>query len=130
MEKKDYASLSNISILYIEDDEITRKHISQLLERRAKSLYIARHGFSGAEIFKDRSDEIDVIISDIRMPLMDGNEMIEKIKEVRDDVKIVVITAYPDDMNKDVDAILKKPVDKDELFEAILKVAPKHLIRD
>ncbi len=129
MSEEDIALIGKTSILYIEDDESTRKSVSQLLERRARKIYIARHGVSGVEIFKESGDHIDVVITDVRMPLLDGNDMITKIKAINPNVKIVAITAYPYDIeNRDqFDQVLSKPVDRDELFEAIVKAAPNYL---
>ncbi len=84
--------LKNCTILYIEDDDITRENISSYLKRQCKNLYIAVDGQDGLEQFKEH--EPDIIITDIEMPNMNGIDMAKKIRKISSDTQIIITTAY------------------------------------
>lgn len=68
--------LKNSTILYIEDDEITRENISSFLQRKCKNFFIACDGKEGLELFEKYTP--DIIITDIEMPNLDGLSMDKK----------------------------------------------------
>lgn len=84
--------VNNSSILYIEDDDITRENIAAYLQRQCKQLYIASNGEEGLELFKTHSPEI--IITDIEMPKLNGLDMAKKIRKLSPTTQIIITTAY------------------------------------
>lgn len=121
MDKKD--------ILVIDDEPINLEILSELLHDKY-NVKIAKDGIEGYNIYK--KFDIDIIISDIDMPNMDGIEMVNKIREKDHNAKIIFITSH-----SDIDYLLKsaslklssyilKPIDKDKLFE-VLKEAEDEL---
>jgi response regulator RpfG family c-di-GMP phosphodiesterase len=117
--------LKTLSLLYVEDDEETRELLGRYLGRRFKHLDTAANGAEGLESF--RTNRQDVIITDIKMPQMDGLEMAEHIKAIADDIPIVVITAYSDldcllrSIELGIDQYVLKPVDLEKLMGALHK---------
>jgi len=86
--------IRNSSILYIEDDDITRENISNYLKRQCKQLYIAVDGLDGLEKFKEHQP--DIIITDIEMPNLNGIDMAKKIRKLSSKTQIIITTAYAD----------------------------------
>lgn len=84
--------LKNCTILYIEDDDITRDNISQYLKRVCKELLIAKDGNEGFELFKQH--KADIIITDIEMPKLDGLEMAKKIRKLSLKTQIIITTGF------------------------------------
>ena len=84
--------VNNSSILYIEDDDITRENIAAYLQRQCKQLYIASNGEEGLELFKTHDPEI--IITDIEMPKLNGLDMAKKIRKLSPTTQIIITTAY------------------------------------
>jgi EAL domain-containing protein (putative c-di-GMP-specific phosphodiesterase class I)/CheY-like chemotaxis protein len=122
------------TILYIEDDELTRDYISQLLKDTCTNLIIASDGESGLKIFKEH--HIDLIITDLRMPKLGGLELIEKIRNINhrnNDVPTIIISAYEDikvlrsSIKYDVQDFILKPVVFTKLIQSINKVKNKSL---
>lgn len=84
--------LKNISILYVEDDDITRENISSYLKRQCKTLYLSSNGEEGYESFLKNSP--DIIITDIEMPKLNGLDMAKKIRKKSSKTQIIITSAY------------------------------------
>ena len=74
--------LKNICVLYVEDENDIREFTSKLLSSLLKKIYVAQDGQDGLNIFIENVNEIDLIISDINMPKLDGLSMCEEIKKL------------------------------------------------
>ena len=72
--------LLNITLLYVEDDEDTRVALSEVFKKKVKKLYVAKDGVEALELFKQHN--IHIVISDLMMPEMDGNELCSEIKKL------------------------------------------------
>ena len=107
--------LSQISILYVEDDQDTLRIISDFLDDRIATLYTASDGEEGLVSFKKHLP--DIVVSDIRMPRLDGIEMVKEIRKIDPDTPVMIITAHNDNDNLmkaielGVNAYLTKPID-------------------
>lgn len=80
MKTFDKDSFRNITLLYVEDDEMTLEEISFFLKKYVKKLIVAKNGEEGLELFKEHNP--DMVITDIQMPIMNGLEMSKKILEI------------------------------------------------
>lgn len=76
-----YSELAGKSILIVEDSKVFRHQITKLLEENGMNCIVANDGQEGLEKFKATPDKIDLIITDIEMPRMNGIEMARKIHE-------------------------------------------------
>lgn len=114
----------NITILFVEDDGDVRENASRILKRRSKELFIAKDGADGLEVF-NKEKSIDVIITDIQMPVMNGLEMAKQIRETNKKVPIIITTAFTESeyliqaIKLGVTHYIQKPLQVDDL-DAIL----------
>jgi YesN/AraC family two-component response regulator len=112
-----------ISVLYVEDEPTTRSAVARMLKRRVATLYEAENGKEGLELFKQARPNI--VISDVRMPVLDGMQMSKEIKLIDKNSKIILTTAHSDanilldSIDVGVDKYLLKPLDMDALYSAI-----------
>jgi len=119
--------LQDISVLYVEDENDVREFTSKLLSSLVKKVYTAENGLVGLETFREHKDEIDLIVSDINMPKMDGLEMCAKIKEINNTIPIVITSAHndPNFLKKAIDVGVNtyamKPIDLYQLVESMIK---------
>ena len=88
--------LKRLKILYVEDDTVIRTELSQLLSNFFETVYTAEDGKEGLEIYLRNQDEIDIILSDINMPKLNGIDMVKAIRGVDTKVPIFFATAYSD----------------------------------
>ena len=114
-----------VTLLYVEDDEITRETVCTMLARRFPELVIhsAPDGASGLELFTEIAP--DLVITDVKMPGMNGIEMARRILERSSSVPIIVTSAHSD-MEYLIDSIeigisryVMKPIDSSKLFRAL-----------
>jgi two-component system NtrC family response regulator len=84
--------MSKTNILVVEDEELMRSILRQLLEDEGYSVCTASSAEAALEIYGEV--EIDVTLTDIKMPGMDGLELLTRIKAVDEDALVIVMTAY------------------------------------
>ncbi len=119
--------LKTISVLFTEDNQEIREQLSIFLKRIVGTLHIAENGEMGLKTFK--ATRPDIVITDIRMPIMSGLEMAKAIKEMDTSVPIIVTTAYNETqfllnaIEMGLDKYVVKPTDTDILVEAIYACA-------
>ena len=110
-------------ILVVEDAIKTRESLINVLSERFSKVIGAQNGDEGLKKFKKFKP--DLVITDIAMPIMDGLDMVREIKEISDDVPIVVLSAYSEkerllrSIDIGIDKYLIKPVDIEELFKVL-----------
>ncbi len=80
------------TLLYVEDDKDIRESTLDFLGAFFTTIKVAKDGAEALEIFKE--NEIDLVITDIQMPVMDGLEMAKYIKESKSNVPILIFTAH------------------------------------
>ncbi|WP_122893401.1 GGDEF domain-containing response regulator [Arcobacter peruensis] len=84
--------LSNITILYVEDEKMISEEVSFYFKKYVKDFFIANNGEEGLKLFKEIQP--DILITDIQMPKMNGLDMIKEIGVTS--VPIIITTAYSD----------------------------------
>lgn len=123
--------LKTISVLYVEDENDVREFTAKLLDSLLKKVYVAEDGLEGLKIFEENKNDIDLIISDINMPKMDGLEFLEELRKSNPKIPFIFVTARdePDKMLKaiqlDIDNYVLKPINLQNLLTIIDKVANK-----
>ncbi len=116
-------------LLIVEDEKMIRQGIKIMVMRSQvpiSEIIECKNGLEALEVIKTQS--IDVMITDIRMPKMDGITLVKEIKKLPNMPKVIVISGY-DDFSYAVELLrsgakeyLLKPVERDKLTEALEKV--------
>ncbi|MGO5066883.1 MULTISPECIES: Na-translocating system protein MpsC family protein [unclassified Clostridium] len=125
--------LNNVKILYVEDEAITQIIVKKILKKISGKLYIAENGQEGFELFKIYRP--DIVITDLRMPIMNGIDMIKKIRDYDQECGIIINTEVDDieyiikSVDIGIDKYLVKPIEKEEIIEAIKNVLKKVIKR-
>ncbi len=116
-----------ITALYVEDEDAIRSAIGGLLKTFFKDFIVATNGVEGLNAFKENQDLIDVVITDINMPKMNGLDMLDKIKEMTPFIPMLITTAHNDAnfLHRAIDigvtGYINKPIDVRKLLEVIKK---------
>jgi YesN/AraC family two-component response regulator len=112
-----------VTLLYVEDEVTTRKTICGMLRRRVHAVHEAGDGREGLVLFREHDP--DIVITDSRMPAMDGIEMSIAMKALKPGIPIVFTSAYeePEFMEQleriGITSRFVKPIDVKELWIAL-----------
>ena len=116
--------MKKLKILIAEDEDVAANFLSIILKEHSTDILIAKTGKETVELSRDNPD-IDVILMDIKMPIISGYEATKQIRKFNKDVIIIAQTAYAlsGDHEKAIEAgcndYISKPINKDELMEMI-----------
>ena len=119
-------TVSKLKILVAEDDEFSQMLLEETVKMFGKEVLIARTGVEAVEACRNNPD-IDLIMMDIRMPVMDGYKATKQIREFNKEVVIIAQTAYGlrGDREKSIESgctdYLAKPVNENELQAMVQK---------
>ena len=122
---KHWEILRDIRVLYVEDDKEIQQQIFLFLKAKVGVLCTAFDGREGLESY--RKNRPDIIITDIRMPAMDGLEMVKIIRSIDRDIPIIITTAFnePEYLLKSVDLginkFMLKPINPYLLLDNLIK---------
>ncbi|ADU64865.1 response regulator [Desulfurispirillum indicum] len=116
------------SILIAEDEEILGRQLGELLGKFFLKVDVARDGQDALELYR-KNDGYDIVITDIRMPRMNGIELSQAIKSMDPEQKIVVISAHHETeyfielINIGIDGFILKPVKTHQLASVLLRAS-------
>lgn len=112
-----------LNILYVEDDEILRVSTVGVLENFFENILVATNGLEALEVFKN--NQVDIILTDISMPKMDGVELIRNIRDTNKDIPVLVISAFNEtDVVEEVEELgisgyIFKPIELSQMCEQL-----------
>jgi two-component system response regulator AtoC len=122
------------AILVVDDDEVMRQTLSDVLTKRGYAVATAETGGQTLSYLKDQP--FDLILLDIRLPDMDGLDVLKRLKEIESDLMVIVMTAYSD-VQTAVTAIksgaydyIDKPFELEELKILIRKALETQNLRN
>jgi signal transduction histidine kinase len=130
-EMKDRSAIQRQTILIVDDEDVIRGFLRGVLSEEDVKLYEAMDGTTAIKIFEKHKDEINLVILDIIMPGMKGDEVLRVLREIRPDIKVIVCSGFMSEEQRDklkeyhVDAFLDKPFRDKDVIRTIIGVLPK-----
>ena len=124
-------SLEGLVVLVVEDEPMNFSYIEELLEGTGIEIHYAPNGQVAVELCHNNNN-FNMVLMDIRMPVLNGYEATRQIKKFRPELPVIAQTAYiaSEERHKAVeagfDAIISKPFLREELLDAIKKQLKKH----
>lgn len=117
---------SNLTLLYVEDDEVVRENYTTIFKCYFKNVLVAENGNDALQIYQD--NKVDIGIFDISIPGINGLNLASKIRESDKDIELVIISAYSD-KEKLLKAVklklftyLIKPVNHNEFIDMLEEI--------
>ena len=115
------------TILLVEDEDAVRLFTSRALTNKGYKVIQASSGEEGLELFKQNAQDIELLITDVIMPVMDGPTLVKALKEMNKDLKVIFISGYAEDivrkdMQDDTCHFLPKPFSLVQLAESVKTV--------
>jgi signal transduction histidine kinase len=117
----------DISVLYVEDNKEVRESIAYLLVTFFKELFTAKNGRDGLETYKKNQDNIDIIITDINMPKLNGIDMAKEIRNINPNLPIIITSGHNENkflyqaIEIGVTGFIVKPINIKTLIDLIKK---------
>jgi adenylate cyclase len=122
-------------ILIIDDDEGVRRSITRALKREPYKTYSARDGEEGTAFIRDHIEDVSMVISDFKMPGIDGLETLLRIGNINPSITRIILTGYAtleaaiSATNQGLDGFLTKPFDNRELKLKIREITLRKYLR-
>lgn len=133
MNKKEFNLIKEkckgLNILYVENEETVRVQTSKVFSLFFDNIHLASNGKEG--LYKFKNNQIDMVFTDINMPIMDGLDMIKNIRICNEFVPIVVLSAYENTdyflktIEYGIDGYILKPFTLKQIQEVIQKIINK-----
>jgi len=117
---------NKLILLYVEDEDGIRNQLSRFLKYFSARVYTASNGEEGLELYRKHLP--DIVISDIKMPIMNGIEMVKEIKNINPKQHIIFTTAHSesnyfmDAIDMQVDGYILKPINLDKLEKKLEQI--------
>lgn len=110
-------------ILLAEDELLVREAARMTLEDDNYTVLLADNGGEAIEIFVDRYEEIDLVLLDVQMPGMNGDDALEQMQFIDPDVKVIFVTGVIIDWQElGVAGIIQKPYGSEELLRRVREI--------
>jgi CheY-like chemotaxis protein len=113
------------TLLIVDDEDIVLRTGKLALERYGYKVLIAANGLEALEVFREASGEIALVLLDMTMPVMSGEETLAELRRVRPDVRVVVCSGYNEleavrrFSGAGVEAFIQKPYTSAQLAEKV-----------
>jgi two-component system cell cycle sensor histidine kinase/response regulator CckA len=118
------------TILYVDDDETVLEIGVKMLEILGCSVLEARNGLEAIQVFKKHREKVKLVILDMQMPIMNGENAYFELKKINPDVKVLVATGYTENsrvkslLSQGLDGYIRKPYTLNQLSEKIVQIIP------
>jgi DNA-binding NtrC family response regulator len=121
--------VAQLSILVVDDDPDVCEYLKDFLGADGYGVTVCNDSTNAVEAL--RNDDYHVVILDLMMPKLSGIDLLGKIREVDDDIAVIILTGYPSletaqsSIKHDVSAYIRKPFQAKEFRDAIERIAKK-----
>ena len=120
-----------VSVLYVEDEEFIRLPMAEMLGRRIERITAAESAKEAIELHA--KGDFDILLTDIRMPGLNGLDLIKILRQHQPDLKAIILSAYNETdffteaIDLGIDGFLIKPIDRQKLFALLAKVGTQKI---
>ncbi|MFA4839310.1 MAG: PAS domain S-box protein [Candidatus Neomarinimicrobiota bacterium] len=115
----------NETILIVEDEEMVMNFLQEVLEKKGYKVLTAVNGKAGLETYREQGSKIDLIISDIGLPLINGINLFERLIVANPEVKVIIVSGYievdkkSDLLSRGLKAFIQKPCKPTEVWTRV-----------
>ena len=119
-------------MLVVDDEEMIRRTAKVSLEKHGFTVLLAENGMEAVELFRKSAESIAVVVLDMAMPVMSGEEAFRRIVEIRPDVSVVASSGFDQSemlarFGNGVAGFLQKPYTSVQLATKIREISRNHL---
>jgi len=85
------------TVLLVEDEDPVRKFGARALRNKGYKVIEAESGEAALEVIRNAAEQVDLLITDVVMPRLDGPGLVREVREIRSDIKVIFISGYAED---------------------------------
>lgn len=128
--------LKNITVLYVEDESLLQEGTTETLELFDINVICAQNGEDGLSTYRLMQDKIDLVLTDIKMPKLNGIDMIKSIREINKEIPVIITTAHQEtnflmkSIELNINAYVLKPIDIYKLKDTLIKAMESKVLKD
>ena len=133
-EQEKISKTGNERVLLVDDEEPIARLEKQMLERLGYRVECSLSSVDALDTFMTKPNEFDLVITDMTMPALTGDQLAKKLISIRHDIPVIICTGFSDRINKSraidmgIKGFLMKPLLKSEMAQMIRKVLDKKTI--
>ena len=126
--KSDYSSIKGKTILLIDDEPMVTDVCEMMLKKLGHKVLKAHSGSEGIKLYESNRNQIDIIISDLNMPEMNGQEVVDKLRIMDHNIKVLLssgglsVAEENKVVSRGFNGFLKKPYNMNTLSEKIAEI--------
>ena len=130
-----FSQTKDLSVLLVEDYEPLRNDMSEMFDDLFKCVVVASDGSEALSLYQEhyttQGKNFDLLVTDIQMPVMNGVELSESVRDIHEDQEIIVLSAHTDSdyllrlINLGIAQFITKPIKHEELLDALSHVSKK-----
>lgn len=123
--------LKGKSVLVVDDEDMVRELAKGVLADTGMRILEAASGDQAIRIFKRHKDEIDVVFLDVIMPGLKGDEVLKRLREIREDIKVIISSGFMSEDQREklkesiIEAFLDKPFKDEDIVAVLIEVLSK-----
>ncbi len=120
---------AKLRVLIVDDNKWLCSNLFDILEFKGYEVIIAHDGPQAIELFQKQ--KVDVVLMDVKMPGISGIEILKILKQIREDIYVIMITAFADEvfykqgLSEGDYEVIQKPVDIDKLLMRLKEFSVK-----
>ena len=128
VERKSSSNSPTPTVLLVDDEEMIRLAGKRILEKMGYKVLLASDGMEGIRVFSEFKEKLSVVILDMMMPVMDGEETFLRLREISADVPILLSSGYSKEekaeqlLTRGADAFIQKPFDMKSLQASLQRL--------
>jgi CheY-like chemotaxis protein len=118
-------------VLVVDDEETVRTVTARMLEKFGFKVLTASDGQQGVDVYRKHTKEISVVVLDMTMPRLSGEEAFTEMRRIRPDARVILTSGYNEQdatnrfAGKGLAGFLQKPFKPDVLYEKLMTVIGK-----
>ena len=122
-------------VLIVDDDETVRRVTARALQASGLTVLTAEDGRAGVDVFRQHREDIDLVMLDLTMPNMNGEEALREIRRVNPNVAVIIMSGYNESetaerfMGRNVNGFLQKPYETENLRKLVRAALEKRPAR-
>ena len=110
------------TILVVDDEKPIRTLIALILRSAGHAVIAASNGVEGVAVFRSSPDRFDIILTDLKMPVLNGHQLVKLVRQTSASAKIICMSGYTDEPIPASTEFLQKPFTPDVLRALVDKL--------